>query len=209
MAIRARLSFGFIFLAVLLVYGCVNLGGGGGRQTARFFMLNSMTSHSQPSTPQSNDKITGLGIGPVSIPKLLDRRQVITRISNTEIKVNSFSYWAEPLSHNIPRVLSENLSQLLAGYQVRAYPWVGSLPDYQIRITVLQFDSPLKGEAILSAKWEVIESKQKEVILQKQSTFKKSLTVSEVDAMIPVLSQLIADFSKEIATAIDRTLAAK
>lgn len=198
MAIRTLLSFLFSSMFVLMVSGCFNLGGGT-RDMTRFFVLQALSQVKKPDINFDGVKPFTLGIGPVSIPKLLDRRHVVLRINDTEVQLANFSRWAEPLSDNVSRVFSENLSFLLGTDQVVGYPWFNHSPDYQIKIDIMQFDSPLKGEAILSARWQVIATQEKKEILRTHSVFKESIDVSDVEAMIPVMGHLLERFSRQIA----------
>ena len=49
---------------------------------------------------------------------------------------------------------------------------------------------------------EIIEVKEKKVIFQKRSTFKEPIDVTEIEAMIPVLSKLLERFSSQVAATI-------
>ncbi|HEX5606452.1 MAG TPA: PqiC family protein, partial [Candidatus Binatia bacterium] len=64
-----------------------------------------------------------LGIGPIKIPRYLDREQLVTRISQNRFAIAENDRWAEPLEENFSRVLSENLSILLQIDRVAAFPW--------------------------------------------------------------------------------------
>lgn len=199
--IRKRWLCFSICLLTGAMFGCLNLGSGT-RNITRFFLLDASVQQKKTDLGFRKAIHQSLGIGPVSIPNLLDRRQIVTRVNDTEVHVAPFSRWAEPLAENISRVLSENVSLILNTDQVFVHPWFGSLPDYQVKIDVIRFDSPLKGEAILSAGWQVIKTKERTVVYHKRSTFLEPIDVTEIGAMIPVLGRLLEKFSNEIATAM-------
>jgi uncharacterized protein len=199
MTIRTPIFLLFISLFVLIMSGCLNLGGGT-KDVTRFFLLHSLSQQKQQGINIDNIKQSSLGIGPVSIPKLLDRRQIVTRVNDSEIQIANFSRWAEPLAINITRVLTENLSFQLETDQVVVHPWFDRRPDYQLKIDIFQFDCPFQGNAIFTAKWQLIEVKEKKVIFQKRSTFKEPIDVTEIEAMIPILSRLLENFSIQVAT---------
>ena len=51
-------------------------------------------------------------VGPVTVPELVDRPQMVTRVSDNEVAVNEFARWGESLKSNIPRVIASNLVKL-------------------------------------------------------------------------------------------------
>ena len=59
-----------------------------------------------------------IGVFPVAMPDYLDRPQVVTRVSENEIKLDEFNRWAEPLKENFYTVLVENLSTLLSNEKI-------------------------------------------------------------------------------------------
>lgn len=201
MKIRTSLFLLFLFLVTFATSGCLNLGGGT-KSITRFFLLHSITDQKQEAVNSEKIKQFSLGIGPVSIPKLLDRRQIVTRVNDSEIQVGNFSRWAEPLANNITRVLMENLSFQLKTDQVVVHPWFDRRPDYQLKVEVFQFDSPFKGNAVFSAKWQIIKVKDNKAIFQKRSTFKEPIDVTEIEAMMPILSKLLGRFSNQVARTI-------
>ena len=57
-------------------------------------------------------------VGPVTIPDLVDRPQIVTRVSANEVKVNEFARWAEPLKSEISQVIAADLRTTLGSDQV-------------------------------------------------------------------------------------------
>lgn len=46
-----------------------------------------------------------IGIGPLSLPALLDRRGIVTRAENNSVQIAEFDQWAAPLQNNVLAVL--------------------------------------------------------------------------------------------------------
>jgi uncharacterized lipoprotein YmbA len=63
-----------------------------------------------------------IGIGPVTLPKYLDRPQIVTFTSPYALNVVEFDRWAEPLESTFVRVLAENLALLLPRAHVVVSP---------------------------------------------------------------------------------------
>ena len=83
-----------------------------------------------------------IGVGPVHLPRYLDRPQIITRTKGTDLKLAEFHHWAEPLADTFMRVVSENLSTLVPTDRVYLHPWgVGVDLDYKVLpSTTLSYD---------------------------------------------------------------------
>ena len=54
-----------------------------------------------------------IGVGPITVPKYLDRPQIVTRSGRNQLALGEFDRWAEPLQDNVLRVLAENLAFLI------------------------------------------------------------------------------------------------
>ena len=79
------------------------------------------------------------GLGPIALPAYLDRNQVATRVSATEVAYAQWDRWAEPLRNNVSMVLLRNLGAELGTDDIVLYPWVVSsqidrqIEEYQKR----------------------------------------------------------------------------
>ena len=107
---------------------------------------------------QSRSAQISLGVGPVRLPGYLDRREILTRVSQSRLDVSQNDRWAEPLDENLTHVLAQNLSVLLGSDAVISYPWpIAKGPDYRVTVEVLQFECNSALEAQLSARWWVTD----------------------------------------------------
>ena len=76
--------------------------------SSQFYVLSSLP---QPGLSAAEGPV--IGVFPVSMPDYLDRPQIVTRVSENEIKLDEFSRWAEPLKDSFTRALVQNLSTIL------------------------------------------------------------------------------------------------
>jgi uncharacterized lipoprotein YmbA len=94
------------------------------------------------------------------LPAYLDRREVATRVSPTELTYSRRARWAEPLALTVGTVLLQDLSARLPGDSVIGYPWLGGAQiDYQVVIGVQQFESDASGKGVLHAQWLVTDTR--------------------------------------------------
>jgi len=68
-----------------------------------------------PGTPSA------LSVGPVTLPELVDRPQLVVRVAANRVDILESQRWAEPLKDEIPRVIAEDLRRLLGSSRVSSY----------------------------------------------------------------------------------------
>jgi uncharacterized lipoprotein YmbA len=183
-----------IVTCIIMTYGCART------PQARFYILQpSAVDQSQPSV-SVNDMV--IGVGPVELPEHLDRPQIVTRLSSSELHLSEFNRWAESLEKNFSRVLALNLSVLLSTDKVLVYPWIGTLEvKRQVRVNVLQFDSLPGKEVLLKVLWGIKDEDGKFLFPIKKASFGTPAGKGYPE-MVEAMNRVLDDFSKEIAKEI-------
>ncbi|MEE4265157.1 MAG: PqiC family protein [Desulfobacteraceae bacterium] len=186
-----------LFIAVLLA-GC-----GGSPTPVQFYTLNSLSGTMQKTNPADATQNIAIGIGPVEIPKILDRPQIVTRTGPNTLKVDEFHRWAGPLQAEFAKVLAENISLLLATDQVAVYPWeAGFKPHYRIALDVRYFEGQLGENVVLEVVWRVSGQENQKIQAVKTSLIKEPLPAADYKSLVAAESQAIAQLSREIAQEI-------
>ena len=184
-----------------MLAGCVDLGSGT-TQTTRLYVLAPMTTAEAP-VARRQDGDFALGVGPLSLPSYLKRPQVVTRIADNEIVTASFANWAEPLDRSFQRVLTENLSILLGTHAVYPHPWRRTLsPTYRLHLQVIRFDANPTGDAVLAARWEVLDGRGQPLTAKKKSVYRQAVAREDIAGVVTAMSLALADLSRELAAAI-------
>jgi uncharacterized lipoprotein YmbA len=191
-------------LLVLLL--AVLLAGCGGKSTpVQFYTLNSPGDMTQNAKPADAAQAIAIGIGPVEIPEILDRPQIVTRTGPNTIKMDEFHRWAGPLQAEIAKVLAQNISLLLDTDRVAIYPWeIGFKPYYRIAVDIRYFEGQLGENVVLEAVWRVSGQENKKIQAVKTSVIKETLSAPDYEALVAAKSQTIAQLSREIAQEIQR-----
>lgn len=190
-----RISFACVIL--LNVLGC------GTSQPSHFYLLRAMSPASASGLSEVKPTSLSLGLGPVNLPKYLDRPQIVTKSGAHEVELAEFHKWAEPLSENVSHVLADNLSVLLSTDRIEQYPWRRTTTvDYQIVVDVLQFDGIRGGEAALAARWSLLGDDEKTVFITKTTHVTHNPTSQDYEALAEAMSQNLEVLSREIAEAI-------
>jgi uncharacterized protein len=194
---RTQKSLAPVMVLLLALAVCFSACGGKSA-TSQFYVLSPL-----PQASLSAAAGPVIGIFPVSMPDYLDRPQIVTRVSDNEIKLDEFSRWAEPLKESFTRALVQNLSNLLNTAKViKTTESTGYPMGLQVGVEVVQFDGTLGGDVILIAKWGLFEAEGRRLLLAKKSSFKESTGTATYEALVAAESRAVAALSREIAEAI-------
>jgi uncharacterized protein len=182
----------------LLALGICLSACAGKSASSKFYVLSSL-----PQSGLSAGGGTPIGVLPIGMPDYLDRPQIVTRVSENEIRLDEFSRWAEPLKEGFTRVLVENLSTLLNTAKVISTTESAIIPmALQVGVEVVQFDGTLGGDVVLIVKWGLFEREGKKLLLGKRSTFKEPTGSATYEALVAAESRAVSALSREIAEAI-------
>jgi len=188
-----------VHVAVLLLALVICLSACAGKSgSSKFYVLSPL-----PQSKLSGADGTTIGVFPVSMPDYLDRPQIVTRVSENEIKLDEFSRWAEPLKESFYTALVDNLSTLLNHEKIiKTSHNLGTPTTLQVGVEVLQFDGALGGDVVLSVKWGLFGERGKNVLIAKRSSFKEPTGAATYEALVAAQSRAVAALSREIAEAI-------
>ena len=168
---------------------------------------NFYTLEAQSRSPvvrsTSNAKKPLIGIGPLSMPALLDRRGIVTRAENNSVQIAEFDQWAAPLKDNVIAVLSKNVATLQPNAIIRAYPWgVYGNVDYRVIIDISRFDTQLGKSVNLEASWAIMEEKNHTIVSNGQAKIEQRLNDASYNSAAQGLSILLSDLSQKISFAL-------
>jgi uncharacterized protein len=201
--IDMKRRFCFPIACIIFFAWVVILNGCGHTQPSRFYLLQSFPDMEKDRQAPTTGPSLAICVGPVMLPKYLDRPQIVTTTKTSELKLAEFDRWAEPLRDNFSRVLTERLSKALGTDRVTVFPWGKAASfDYQVIVTVVRFDGELGENAELSARWSVIGDGGKKELLTRKSDLSEPTGAQGYDALVSAQSRAIARLSKEIAGAI-------
>jgi uncharacterized lipoprotein YmbA len=173
-----------------------------------YYVISPIETFETPSGETHGTTGPAIGVGPVKMPMYLDRQQIITRDNPNQIEVSEIHQWAEPLKHNIERVLAENLSIMLDAQFVLTYPYSRqSGVEFQIPVIVLKFDAGPGADTHLKVRWAIIRAADEEKLFVKVSEFTVPYEGTEYHALVAAHSQALGELSREIAGEVKRIYA--
>ena len=169
----------------------------------QFYELESV-SKPMPAI-SSTKKPLVCGIGPLSLPSILDRKQIVTRTANNEVKLAEFDQWAAPLTETVDLVISQNLTSLLPQAIFRRFPWSAyGTVDYYIIIDISEFDTRPGQSVNFEANFAVMDDKKHTIISNGHFKVEHPLIDSSYAGSVKALSQVLAEFSQRLVLTINQ-----
>ena len=193
----------FLILAnvvlALLIGGCM-----GKSQPTRFYTLTSAVEDQRFLKESSASSNLAIGIGPIKLADYLAKSRIVTRIDDNKIGQAEFDQWSGSLKDNIINVLADNIGLLLNTENVFVHPWRSFITiDYQVIIEIIRFDGELGDQAILEARWIVMEDKDKSIIDIKRSSIMETADTPDYGGLVAAQSRALGKLSREIAQSIN------
>jgi uncharacterized lipoprotein YmbA len=188
-------------LAALFLAAC------SGSEPTRFYTLSGFADTQTTTTaPIRSDAI---GVGPVSLPRYLDRPQIVSRDGPYRIQLAEFDSWGEPLEDLVPRVLAQNLSTLLATENIVILPRrrQGGV-ETRVEVEVVRFDFEPESSAVLIARWEVYRGGSDTPSHVDTATIREPLSNTtdgdspDYESAVAAMSGALATLSRQIAAAL-------
>src|SRR5262249_34051007 len=124
-----------------------------------------------------------------------------------EINYLLLALWAERLDSGLQRVLAANLSTLLPTDQIRLSAWRSEDVSAEVYVAIEQFDVDSSGHGVLVAWWRILSPGGESIRKAGETRLTHQGPSPEPDpsGSVATLSELAADFSRQLAEAIKET----
>ena len=194
-----------VLLTMLLLVGCATSS-----PPVNFYTLHVLEDSERPIGEKGVTRELTIGLGPIELPEMLDRPQIITRTGNHRLQFAEFDRWAGSLKNDFSRILAENLSVLLNTEDIVVFPWGGGADiDYQVIVDVANFDAVFQENARLNARWKLRKGNQGKLLRGKRSVITERIVGEDYEAVVAALNRTLDAFSREIAKAIQEVASSK
>lgn len=155
----------------------------------RFYRLDALESGTA-SAMANNQR---LSVGPVSVPDILDRPQMVWLVEAKRMVIAEQSRWAEPLPGAISRVVADNLARQVAGIlPVAAH----ASADIRVELDIRRFDAVPGQGVTLEAVWmlrQAANAKQGYVLVR------ETVAAASTDALVAAHERALLGLSRSIA----------
>lgn len=189
---RVLFAMAFVCLSIAILSGCARSPG------VMFYTLSPIATSEPSLQTMTAPTVT---IAPITLPDLVDRPQMVIRIDAARVDVIETHRWAESLKSGIPRLLAENLSNLLGGAWVSAYPQnAASKADYRVFVDFQRFEAA-GDSVIVDALWTIRSSAEGSSKAGRTQT-REPNSGEGYDGLISAYNKALLAVSSDIARAI-------
>ena len=134
----------------------------------------------------------------------------MTRGPGSELQVDEYNRWAEPLKVSVHRVVAADVDNLLESVTAIAFPHASTVQsdiDYRLVGDIYRFDASHSGQVVLETQW-AIASAGGELVMPPRRTRYEALSSgsAEPGAMVASMNDVLAQFSRDIAKAMQDLL---
>lgn len=193
-----RCLFAYMIVALVLLLPLLS-GCSGPQPTMHFYQLAPTTIIT--TTEKLPD--LAIGVGPITIPEILKRQEIVVREDGNQYSLADLHRWAGLLEKDLTTVISENIGNLLGTEQVISFPW-GSYfePDYRVIIEILSLTGNPGTQATLRAGWTIIDRSGKQMLVRKISEYQQPSSDDSFNSLVEAENQTIALLCQEISSAL-------
>lgn len=167
--------------------GCAVLGKS---SPAQFYILPST-----PAAPQAEIVRETIGLAPLSLPRYLDRPQIVTVEEGGRVHLAEFHRWAEPLTAGFSRALAEDLAARLPDQAIVLLP--ATLPaERTVEIQVQEFRVQ-QDRCVLTVAWRLRRGNA--VLSWQKQTIEQPVQGNGYPAIVAAMGQTVAQLAERIA----------
>ena len=164
-------------------------------------------------------KGTRIMVGPVALPAMVDRPQLVIQNANNTVPVYEYHRWANTLKGDVGDVIASNVAQVLAISNVWTFSQSTQTNfDYQVFVDVQNIDTKLGSSVVVDVLWTIksaptTKSSIKTSTLSTssgalakpimgRSLVQEQVTGSGFEAVVAAQSRAFAKVGQEIARSI-------
>jgi uncharacterized lipoprotein YmbA len=172
------------------------LAAGCSSPPSRFYTLTAVAT---PSTASSTLSIV---VGPVTVPAVIDRPQIVVTTATNQVALDEFNRWASSIRENLTSVVAQDLAAILGTNRVTLFSQtLGEDVEYRVQIDVRNFESAPGKYAALDAIWWVRRAKDGK-LLTGRTNARETVEDGTYDALAAAHSRALGRLSQDIADAL-------
>ncbi len=187
-----------LWISVLSGLIFVGLAGCTTTPTSNFFVLSAADAPAR-----GNASALALSIGPVDLPRYLDRPQIVSREGDNRLEVDEFNRWGGALDEEISRALARQLGLGLGTDRVFSYPSrLATDSDYRIVLDIQTFDGGRGGDVTLALVWSLIDDRTGQTLRTEQAVYTTPVSDERVESYVVALSRVLALLGNDLVVTL-------
>ena len=162
---------------------------------ARFYTLSG------PPAAPSPAGTTSIVVGPVAVPAVVDRPEIVVSVGPNEVWLDEFNRWASPLADAIAIATAENLGATLGTARASSLAQSTAIDaEYRVSLDVQRFESVPGSHALLDALFTVRRTADGKSATAR-TTAREATADKSYDALAAAHSRAVARLARDIADA--------
>ncbi|MCA1809218.1 MAG: membrane integrity-associated transporter subunit PqiC [Kiritimatiellia bacterium] len=198
-----------MFLLLGMTVFMLITGGCASTREARFFILPVDPADVRLSRDAAPAQFNVRLLLP-RIPAYLDRPQLVTRLSQYEVRGSEFHRWGMPLDKGVARFLSARLGAELpeACVQMGTGATAVKPTDYTLLVELVTLDGKLGGDIDLVAEWTLFGADNRaEPLVRRLELYRQPVAGVDYDNYVAALAEALGRLATDLAAAIRAQLA--
>jgi uncharacterized lipoprotein YmbA len=192
-----RTSLLVVVLSLLLA-GCL----GSPTRPSNFYVLNTDLAEPLPGRAAPAPPLS-VGLGPLDLPDLFDRPQIVTRPNANRIDLAEYDRWGGDLNKDLGRVMAQNLMGRLNTDAVLLYPWPAIRKlDFEVKVQFFRFDGELDKAAELEGVWRLLDGRERCEHASRRFHIEEPVAGSGYAGLVSAISRAVGRLSDDIAVAV-------
>ena len=174
----------------------------GSSPNVKLYTMNAASDSLAASAPDG----LAIGVGPIRVPRYLDRPEWVTRPggSTSRLEVDDFRRWAGGFSSNVLSALGENLGAKLETQRVLIYPAQTAFAlDYRVAVDFYAFEGIGEDAVVLRASWVIRAGSAGRGPWSGQSTIRSAIAGGGSEDLVAAYNEALGLLAAEIASRIE------
>ncbi len=180
----------------------------GASQPSHYYVLTPTkpaTSLESPPLKAAFNSRRTIGIGPIEVPKYLDRSNLVTLSGTNQLNISEFDTWAEPLNEGLQRVFVQNIGQSLKSNGVLVVPHQSlDAQELQVSVAIDRFECDSMKKCFFQYRWGIRSANTANISQPSMSTREATAPSAVASQQVETLNLLVAEGSREIAETLLR-----
>lgn len=181
----------WVLIAGLVVTGCDS------SPPSRFYTLSSVPPEARLSSLDSSP--APLVLGKLTMPSILDRPEIATRLTATRVEFSEVRRWAAPLEKLVRQILAEDLSERTVRSTLASNSATGPAAARVLTVEIDRFDADPAGKVMLDARWAVTSTPQEVLTTSaKHTVLELQPKATDADDVASTMSEAVAVLADDI-----------
>lgn len=158
-----------------------------------------------PAAPAGAARGDAVVVRSATLPKYLDRPQIVRYAGTYQLELNEMERWGEPLRDMVTRVLVQNLSVRMNGTPVFAESSLAASGAVTtVAVEIGRFDADPDGTVILAARWVTRSNAGARTRNDSNhaARFTEKPASPSIDALVASMSDMLGQLSDAIARSL-------